>query len=206
MLQSICVLYIVVPVIYEKWLSTKFKNLCMILAIALIFNNCITANIYYNFMNQRYEKGYSTAVELVTRIHLEDNGEQKYIAMIGSITGFEESDLTNSETLRYMGALKDLPKSIVTSYKHIPLFLINYTDFELTYYKINEIEVPYAEKSKTAPSPANWQYRFPIVDEEELLRLQQTKEVSEMPCWPASESVKTIGDTIVIKLSEPADS
>lgn len=53
-----------------------------------------------------------------------------------------------------------------------------------------------------------WQYngyRPPMASEEKVLALWETEEVRQMPCWPDQGSIRVIGDTVVIKCQELAE-
>ena len=202
LLQSVCVLYIFVAVLYERWLHVFSKNMIMFVLLAIVFNNSVIANTCYNFMHQCYEKSYAMAVELSTRIHLLDTGNERQVAIVGRISGFAEHDKLDESKLRSLGSLKKMKRIITNNHINVVLFLYNNLDFELSYYKMNNAEVPrVTDLGDTPPVPDGWYFYFPVVTEEEREYFESSEEVAEMPPWPAADSVKTIGDTIVVKLS-----
>ena len=83
------------------------------------------------------------------------------------------------------------------------MFLSLYTDFDLSYYRSNGLEYPVVENEPGIPAPQNWEFRFPTLSAADILALSQTEQVRNMPIWPARDSVQVLGDTIVVKLSEP---
>lgn len=200
MLQSVCLLYILTAVLFDRWVLPKYSNLVLVLLIAVVFNNSVAANMYYNYMHQSYEKTYAVATELSTRIHLLDDGTVKYVAIYGGLDGWEQEDHFDSGKLRQLGGWKNLNKTVLS-----PMFLSLYTDFDLSYYRANGLEYPLVETEPNAPAPQNWEFRFPLLGAREQEMLGQTEEVQSMPIWPAADSVKVIGNTVAVKLSEIAD-
>lgn len=202
MLQSICLLYIFLAVICQRWIHTHAKkfwsNAVLLLLTATVFNNAVAANMSYTYMDQCYEKTYANAVELNTRIHLLDDGTIKYVALCGSLDPWEQEDYFDQEKLRQLGAWKHMDKTILTEQ-----FLSVYTDLELSYYRTNGLEHPIVENEANIPAPFDWEFRAPVLNAAESLALAQTEAVRAMPIWPARDSVQVIGDTVVVKLSEP---
>lgn len=46
-------------------------------------------------------------------------------------------------------------------------------------------------------------YKIPMENREDVMkRMEESKEVKEMPCWPSEGSIKVIDDSVVIKLQE----
>ena len=201
MLQSICLLYIFLAVICERWIYAHGKkfwsNVLLLLLSATVFNNALAANMSYTYMDQCYEKTYANAVELNTRVHLLDDGSIRFVALCGSLDPWGQEDYFDQEKLRQLGAWKHMDKTILTAQ-----FLSVYTDFNLSYYRINEAEHPLVENEPNIPAPYDWEFRFPVLSAEDTLALSVTEQVQAMPVWPARDSVQVIGDTVVVKLSE----
>ncbi len=86
------------------------------------------------------------------------------------------------------------------------MFLSQYTDFDLSYYRNHDLEYPIVtiDREMYIPAPADWEFRFPLLGAEQKAALAQTQEVKSMPVWPAAGCVRVIGDTVVVKLSEEA--
>ena len=203
--QSICVCYILIAVLCERWIKPKLSNVMALLLSIIILNNGITANKFYYYMNRTYEMTYATVLEMQTRIHLLDDGTIKYIAFIGSSDDgwFDEDFYVEASGLGSMGVLKSADNNLAYSKTYIILFMAQYTDFKLSYYEENpDEEIPEVTLSTNDPVPNEWTFNFPIVDSETREELTASDEVAEMGVWPASDSVQVIGDTIVIKLSE----
>lgn len=203
--QSICVCYILIAVLCERWIKPKLSNVMALLLSIIILNNGITANKFYYYMNRTYEMTYATVLEMQTRIHLLDDGTIKYIAFIGSSDDgwFDEDFYVEASGLGSMGVLKSADNNLAYSKTYIILFMAQYTDFKLSYYEENpDEEIPEVTLSANDPVPNEWTFNFPIVDSETREELTASDEVAEMGVWPASDSVQVIGDTIVIKLSE----
>ena len=133
---------------------------------------------------------------------MEDDGTAKYIAFVGSLDEWpEEAELDNSQ-LGTLGPLKTVSKAPVVYHDHMALFLSHYTDFTLSYYRLSGEEFPLMEISDAAPIPHGYTIRFPLLDTQRKYALQSSEEVVSMGIWPSKDSVKCIGDTIVVKLSE----
>lgn len=202
MLQSVCLLYIFAAVLFERWVCEQKDTIAgtaaLVLMAAIIINNSIAANIYYNFMQQSFDTTLAAATELSTRIHLLDDGEVKYVAIYGGLDGYTQEDNFRNDKLRQLGGWKGVSRSILS-----PLFLSLYTDFDLSYYRMHDLEFPVVENEPGIPAPQDWEFRFPLLGSEAQSELAGTEEFRNMPIWPARDSVKVIGDTVVVKLSEP---
>ena len=196
MLQSVCLLYILAAVLYERWFCSK-ANLAALLLSVIVLNNSVTANMYYNLMHQCFEKTRAAAVELSARIHLLDDGEVKYVAMYGGLGGYSQEDHFAHDKLRQLGGWKSVNRTVLS-----PMFLSLYTDFGLNYYRANDLAYPVVENDPDIPAPQDWEFRFPLAQREKRDQLEQTEAFRSMPVWPARDSVQVIGDTVVVKLSE----
>lgn len=201
MLQSVSILYVFAAVVFDRWIyacGRKLQgNAALLLLTAIVFNNAVTANMSYAYMEKCYEKTYADAVELTTRVHLLDDGTIRYVALCGSLEPWQQEDHFDASKLRQLGAWKHMDKTILT-----PQFLALYTDFDLSYYRINGLEHPVVENEPNIPAPYDWEFRFPTLSAADTLTLALTEEVQNMPVWPARDSVQVLGDTIVVKLSE----
>lgn len=202
MLQSLCLLYILTAVLCDRWgcLSggNKMKNTVLTLLIMILLNNGLTANMYYNLMHQSFERTRAAAVELSTRIHLLDDGQIRYVALVGNLEDYGQEDHFAPDKLRQLGGWKVINRTLLS-----PVFLSLYTDFDLSYYRINGLEYPVVENDPNIPAPQDWEFRFPVLSSADSLALAQTEQVQSMPVWPARDSVQVVGDTVVVKLSQP---
>lgn len=197
MLQSLCLLYILAAVLFDRWAMPRTSNLALVLLIAIVLNNSVAANLYYNLMDQSMRRTEAAAVELSTRIHLLDDGTVKYVAIYGRLDNFEQEDHFAADKLRQLGGWKLINRNILS-----PMFLTQYTDFDLSYYRIHNLEYPIVENDPDIPAPQDWEFRFPLLAAGARSTLAQTEQVRSMPVWPAADSVQVIGDTVVVKLSE----
>ena len=201
MLQSVCLLYVLTAVLVDRWVCAPggdaIGNIVLILLTAVVFNNSVTANIYYTYMDQSVRNTQAAATELSTRIHLLDDGTVKYLAIYGGLDGYTQEDHFEQDKLRQLGGWKVLNRTILS-----PLYLSLYTDFDLSYYRTNELDYPVVENDPDIPAPQDWTFRFPLLEKTGRDALARTEQVQSMPIWPARDSVQVIGDTIVVKLSE----
>lgn len=202
MLQSMALLFIFTGVLFERLATDKRRELVLLLLAAVVFNNSLMANICYTHMHRFYEKSSATLTEISTRIHMEDDGQVKYVAFLGMMAPMDEdADIDNSQ-LGMVGPLKMVSKTQVLYHEHISLFLSQYTDFTLSYYRMTGEPFPKQDISPNAPVPEGYEFRFPMGDVRHNQNVLSTPEVAQMGIWPARDSVKKIGDTIVVKLSE----
>lgn len=201
MVQCIVVLFIFTGVLCQRWMGHRGKDLVLLLLIAVALKNSVMANVCYTFLHRSYEKAYASMTEIASRIHMEDDGTAKYIVFLGSFdTPFQDAELDNSQ-LGTLGPLKLVSKAPVIDHDHMALFLSQYTDFTLSYYRIHQEQFPLMDISEAAPVPHGYTFRFPLLGEAGKNALQSQKAVASMGIWPAKDSVKCIGDTIVVKLS-----
>ncbi len=199
MLQSMCLWYILAAVLFERWGCRIGQDLALLVLAAIMFNNSVTANMYYNFMQQCYEKTYSMAVEVITRIHMLDDGTIKKVAFYGGLDEWEEEDYFAHDKLRQLGAWKNVKKNLLT-----PLFLSHYTEFDLSYYQANERDYEQISYDPESPTAQGTGSGFALMDAQTSAALAQMEQVQQMPVWPARDSLQVIGDTVVVKLSEMA--
>ena len=85
MLTSIAVFYIFTLILTEKVLGQNIKDLTAIVAVVMVMNFGLQANICYLMMNQAYEKTYLNGLQIITRIN-ELDSDSKEIAVIGEIS------------------------------------------------------------------------------------------------------------------------
>lgn len=200
--QSLCLLYILTIVLYDRFAGVRPANAAAILVALCIVENALVANIYYHYMNLAYEKGYATAMEVSSRIHMIDDGSAKYIAVIGEIPGFAYEDYKKPSLLGNLGPLYVVDSNLASNKILLPLFLGNYTGFQLAYYSNSGLETPvYKPVDDTAPISGGWELRFPYAPAMLQKQLEGMDEVERMGVWPASDSIRQIGETIVIKFS-----
>ena len=199
MMQSICNLFIFTGVLWEKWFKPKYSTLVGLLLCAVVLNNAVMANIYYKHLDECFKRTHIAVAEVNTRIHMLDDGNIKSVCFVGDLYRYTEEDKHDSKKLRETGPWKSIPYALLTEQ-----FIATYSDFELAYYRDNNLEYPVVTyASEELPFPKDYEFRFPMLSEEEKAILIETEEFQSMPQWPAKDSVKVIGETVVIKLSNP---
>lgn len=201
MLQAVSLLYIMTAVLADRWRVSlrrgHFANIVLAVLVAISLNNAVSANIYYNWMHQGFISTQAAAAELSTRVHMLDDGSIRYVIIHGNLKEWnQESRFTGSE-LRHLGPYKTISRTLMS-----PMYMMLYADFDLSYYRSQNLEYPVMEFDAEIPAPGDWEFRFPTPGIEEREALVQSPEVQAMPIWPARDSVQVIGDTIVVKLSE----
>ena len=172
MLQSLCVLYILLLVLSEDFLGIRFRELVCLLLLVLTAKFTIQANQVYFEMNRTIERSRATAIEMISRIHQLDDGSIKEIALVGSI---ERSlvNIGNSEYDEIWVNGHQVRNNLVYDHVYGNLFLQCYTD------------------SHYSP-----------VSEAVLADMGSSSEVGEMSIWPFADSVRIIDGVAVVKLSE----
>ena len=205
MLQAVAILYLLLGVLSEQWGSGVCKNLVMLLLSGMIFYSSVTANVCYAYLNRCHEQSLAVATELSTRIHLEDDGTARNVAFFGSIGGnwtITEEETMDASKLGTLGPLKMVNYDLLSDRDLIVLFLDQYLDFTLEYYRYHDAELPVYPFSPTAPVPQGYTLRFPIADRETMDSIASSDEFRQMGIWPGKNAVKRIGSTIVVRFSE----
>ncbi len=195
MLQSICMLYILIAVLYDRYLSVKLSTAIGAILTVFVFFNCVSANVFYYYMNLANRQSYSTAIEMSIKMHELDDGTIKKI-YIGGMQFTPAKSPVNKSSL---GPLyKVIPNNINLLYDndHAAIYLNNEVGFELSYYQTHQSEEINFEAANGYPP------RFSVATEAEGEKIMSTDEYKTMPCWPAFGSVAVIKETIVVKLSD----
>lgn len=174
MLQSLCVVYLFVILLYEKHLKIKPANVVASLMALIIFNNLLIANISYFYMQKTYETSYATATEIVHCIHdKEDELEFESIAIVGGLK--IPGDDWRRRELAMVYTMSELSRNLIFDSFHTKSFLLNVLSEEYTYAEDDVVEV-----------------------------LEEKEEVRSMPCWPSRECMALVDNVLVIKLGEIA--
>lgn len=205
MLQAIVVLYILLGVLCERWGKQRCKNMVLLLLTAVILNHSVIANVGYAYLNRCHEQSLAAATELSTRIHLEDDGTAENVVFLGGIGGnwtVSEADTMDASKLGTLGPLKMVNYSLLSDQDLIVLFLDQYLGFTLEYYRTHEEEPPVYRFSQSSPVPQGYELHFPIADRETAEALAGSAAVQQMGLWPGKDSVKQVGETIVVRFSE----
>lgn len=203
MYQSMALVYILLLVLSSKDIKRYFKTLITVLMMVFVFNNAITANLYYYYMNLSNDRAKYTATELSTRIHLLDDGDVKYIMIVGSLPDFESSEYLDNSRLRSLGALNnEVDRNLLSDNNSIYLFMSYYYDFSLAFYTENNVDLPQIGKFESNfPSTNDYAYHFPYIRYSDLSD-KQRDDIQNMRIWPHKDSVKKSGDVVIVKLSE----
>ena len=176
MLQSLCLLYIFEAILADRWLKERWSNLAGILLGVTVLNFGIQANICYYYMDKSHEYSYAMGAEIMTRIHMLDEGNIKRIAIVG--TTYPQTKLKDEPGVKGIyNLVPSIEKNLLFNQEHAVLFLEHVFECELS-----------------------------AVDNSELEKLGKSQEVKNMDIWPAKDSIQVMGETVVIKLAEVADS
>lgn len=173
MLGSTCMLFIFAIVLIDRWCKPRFSDLAGLVIAVMILNNALQANISYYYMDRCYERSYATAVEMIQRIRpLAEESGAEQIAIAGNIR--KDVILVTNEELKYLPMLSNmLQNTLLFDHIHTKMFMEETFGLDM-----------------------------PFMEDEDAAILSQSEEVAQMGIWPAGDSVKVIGDTIVIKIDD----
>ncbi len=174
MLQSICLVYILAAILYERYFKLVLRRMFAVLLICIIFNNGIMANIAYYYMNRTYYATFASASEMIARIHELDTDTKK-MRIVGN--KLKEVSLDNLDNIQEVQKIHMLGQLLESNLMFDEIHLINFMNE--TFYECYE------------SAEADWEMDERISDM-----------ISEMKCWPKKNSIELIDDVIVIKLNE----
>lgn len=203
--QSLCVLFIFAGVLFCKWAKSEMSNIMATVLIFIILNNSLSANLFYMYMEKANKSCYAMATELTTRIHLLDDGKVRNIAIIGELSweDYSEDFKKDPGGLRELGGLREIGRNFLSYDINVAGYLY-ILDFQLAYYiEHPEAEIPEISEQIYPIVPDTWRMRFPLCDSGTKKDIASSPEFEQMGCWPASDSVKVMGETVVIKFSAP---
>lgn len=173
MLGSTCILYIFTAVLLDRWGKPLLANLTGIILALVIFNNAVQANICYFYLDECYERTYATALEMVLRIRpAVEETGATKLVIAGNIRPEVALD-ANEPTDRIHLLSPVLEETLMFDHIHVTMILDHMYDLGLE-----------------------------MVPDQEAGDLAQTELVAQMGEWPASDSLRIIGDTVVIKLDD----
>ena len=172
MLQSLCVPYILITVMCDKWCKIKFSNVYALLITIIVFNFAVSANISYFYLQKTNEESYATGAEMMSRIHMLESSKTTKIAFVGSLPDNELKSIAYNDKVNIVNS-GNCTENLLSDNLHAYKFLNHF-------YSLN----------------------LDTVTSEELEEISKSKQISEMGIWPSNNSVAVIDNTIVIKLSE----
>lgn len=173
MLHSICVLYIFALVLFDKWAKPKVSTVFGLFMGVIVFNFAIMANISYFYLHKCYEKSYYMGTQMMTRID-----------------EVQHETETNIETIAFIGVRAyDVSMGVSQPSNRIHL-LASLLEEDLLY--DNDRTYLYLQET--------FDLSIPSASDEQLENLKNSRAVQEMGIWPASDSIKIIDNTLVIKL------
>lgn len=172
MLQSLCVLYILPLLLSERFCGPKLKALTAVFFAALVFKFSVQANTAYFHLERSNRISQVTAAEMLTRIHLLDDGSVKKVAFLGNTSEFIiSSDPERTGEIIVFANL--IQENLFSGHSYATFYLTSILNSDYT----------------------------PLTGDEVAL-LKASGQADDMPVWPQNGSVRVIGDTVVIKLSD----
>ena len=174
MLQSLCVLYIFTLFLCARYFSKPLRTAAAIFFAVLVFRFSLQANASYFKMEQCMEHSRANAIEMLTRIHLLDDGSVQKIAFLG---GGDQSlvAIGDPEVTELLVNAHQLRSTLLFDNLYAPLYLRHVL-----------------------------QSGYLSVDEGELSRLEEDERTQGMDVWPGQDSLRIVGNTAVIRLPDPA--
>lgn len=171
--------FVLTVLLFDKFFDIRCKNLFGIFAILVVCNYSIMANVSYFTLNRTAMVSAYKANELMISIH---EYEQQYninrIAFIGE--GSSNYPVVNNENV-YKERTNYYQKYHLLAFYGDLLFDDSHAYYYLTNYCGMDLE---------------------YVDRNDLLALQEEKQVQALAVWPSSDSFTVIDDILVVKLSD----
>ena len=179
MLMGYCIFYIALIILYEKGKQEKceiIKNWAILLiAIGIVFNQIVIANVSYHKAQMAYEKSFGVLVRIADRI--------------------EEAEGTEDfDKILVVGSLKDSEDYSVNLTPHITGITDGYI------IRADDETVNQSVLTSALNDYCGKDYDF--LSGAEKQKLIETEEIKAMGIWPEKNSVKTIDDIVIVKLSE----
>lgn len=84
MMQGICIIFIWIAVLCERWCKQYLKDTLALLMAIIVFNSSLQANISYYYLERCYETTYAIGAEMMARIHMLEE-EADSIAVVGNV-------------------------------------------------------------------------------------------------------------------------
>ena len=84
MMFGVCLMFIWIAILCERWSKQITKDLVAILLVLIIFNSSLQANISYAYLTRCYEATYAMGAEMMARIHMLDD-EADSIVVVGDL-------------------------------------------------------------------------------------------------------------------------
>lgn len=174
MLHSAVVLYIVALVFADRWLIPRYSTLFAGLAMIMVFNFAVMANIGYFYLDKCYERSYYIGSQLMEDIteQTKSNSNIQRIAFVGDRA--EDVAVTpDFPGIRIHILSSHLEEDLL--YDHIHSYLFLQETFGLELDRVSEAEA------------------------KDLANLPDVKNLEQ---WPKENSDIVIDDLLIIKISE----
>lgn len=180
MQQSLSLLVIFAAILIERWAPRiSIKNVVCLLFALVVFDNSIVANVCYYQMSMCYENTYAEALEMnnVINEYRREYGVEK-LAILGTRSQCQNRDI-DYENQKILSGVKlsalsgSVYRTLIIDGEHAVPFLQHTFGMDMT-----------------------------VPTSTEQHELWADNEVREMKNWPDKDSVKVIGDVLVIKLSD----
>lgn len=178
MVMSLVSVYLIPVFIYDKLNGTAKLNIVsswgmVFLSFLIIFNFMLISNISYFNMTLKYEKSYATVNRILDRVEQTEGYEEATkLAVLGRIT--MKTEVGSEKIPENLPVMTGaMGEYILAQPYHYEYMLANYFGKSLV-----------------------------RVDEEQLEQIRNSKDFEKMEPWPSRDSVKIVGDTVIIKLSQ----
>lgn len=199
MKHSFCVLYILAAVLFEQFTRLRWKNAMGALLAVMILSNSLSANIHYFYFDRMWDKSYAAAAEMVMRLHEADDGTAKYLVIVGREANATSPNYIDKGSMGYY--YYHQLNTLLRDEENTALFLGNVLEFSLKYYTDHPDETPNFVPSETSRH-GHMNSRFSRMEDAARAQLIVSDAVRTMNNWPARDSVRRIGDALVVKFSD----
>lgn len=180
MLLCLAVVYLFVFALIDRWAKPRWADVAGVLAVAILFNFILIANITYHYLTRSYERTYAMGIQLALDIRdMEKTEDFSRFAVAGdgwledtlAVYDYEKDCQTQASGIGILS--RYLYNDLLFDHDRITAFLTEYIGVDL--------------------QVASWTSDL----QEKAAPLLET-----MPCWPEVGSMIVVDDTLIIKIAD----
>lgn len=180
MLLCLVLVYMLVFALADRWALPRWANVAGVLALVIVFNFGLIANITYHYLTRSYERTYAQGIQMVLDIRdMEKTEEFSRFAVAGdgwledtlAVYDYENNRQTQASGIGILS--RYLYNDLLFDHDRITAFLTEYLGLDL---KI----APWNDDLRETAAPA----------------------LETMPCWPEEGSMVVIDDVLILKIAD----
>ena len=173
MMHSYSLCIVFLLIISQSFISKNLKIFVCGLCAIMVINFSIMANIAYYYMDLSMQLTFANACDMRSRILSMSESENEKVAIVGySPEGVQQ--IPGTELSRIAIFAKSIDKSLTYNMYHTKSYMKYFLNYDINL----------VENSNTINS------------------IKKSEEFKSMNCYPYSNSIRKIGDTIVVKFSD----